>query len=299
MSVFHWHRRHLRFTNFRWLALAFLDLRSDPPPLLIFTFLVGIVIFGVTGNLFYSLFTETITGMGILRVLLGITVLIAIGWVSGRRYYRQTQSWLNISESSNVPKMSCVITTLSAYFESSTSDNLEPLRKLIKHHEPRLKELHLISVLSADDRGQVQVVNPRDPSNQGVVTAYEKLDGFLKTLATPPKVILHAIKNTDSAEDSFDVASALLENLSSQFPNDVVIDGTPGKKSMTIGLVTAAFAWGCPISYLATPRGPDGNPILGAQSEMVLLDSGQLRLQIMRRAVSVPDVDSRQTSGTS
>ncbi|MBK9750827.1 MAG: hypothetical protein IPO91_29250 [Chloroflexi bacterium] len=273
--------------KFRWLAVALLDLRSDPPPSLILTFILGGLSFAVWGNGLFSLFTDVDTGIALFfRALLGGAVGFGLGAIAFFVYWRGITVNIKLSEKSTVPKKRYVITALSPFsVRPDGNDNLGVIRDIIAWHglsQDSEKQLHLISVLQVDpDTGAEFAVNPHDPSNQAVAQAYQRLKTeYSNTLL---HIELHGIYNTDSAEQSFDAASKTLSEL-----NDLensVIDVTAGTKAMTAGLAAAAFASGCPLTYLATPRDSNGEPDFTAkEKKFIFLDSGNLRTQIMRNA---------------
>lgn len=247
------------------LAVALLELRTDPPPSLLMVFGCGLLIVGILVNYLYDLLVGFSDNL--LRTLSApavLVLLLAAARYAYGRFERSLEAKMRISERSNVPPARFVITALSPLQElPSGGDNLENIRRLIQHHSPRLQELHIISVLDIQD-GNLISVNPQLKDSQGVIKAYQSLSEWIeKELDNQVLMPLHPIVDPNSAQDCFNAVSKLLLTLKANSeisPEDVVVDVTAGTKPMTVGMSAAAFINGYPLSYQATKRDAEGKP---------------------------------------
>lgn len=248
-------------------AVALVELRNDPPVDLLIVYGCGLFIASVGGALIGILVSLNPVISG---ALLTLAVIISLRFY--RRYEKTRVANLDVSEKSNVPAVSYVITALSPYEEfKSGGDNLEIIRRLIKHHEAKLQEVYLISMLSQKD-GKIIPIDPARTSDadiQGLINAHDLLDLWIETefangkLSARPLIRYIPIFDSNSAHDSFQAVSDLLWRFRHEArikPDNAIIDVTAGSKAISVGLSTAGILHGYPLSYQATKRDEEGKP---------------------------------------
>jgi CRISPR-associated protein (Cas_Cas02710) len=247
------------------LAIALLELRTDPPPSLLIVFGCGLLITGIVVNYLSSLLISFSTTFPSLPIVITILItLLAFAIYAYRQFENKLEAKMHISEHSNVPPASYVISALSPLqpFKEG-GDNLENIRRLLLHHQPSLQEFHLISVLDMQN-GKLVSVNPQLKDSQGVIDAFNKLDGWMESkLEVQPHIRFHPIIDPNGAQDSFEKVNKLLVNFSANPKierHSVVVDVTAGTKAMTVGMAAAALINGYSISYQATKRDAEGKP---------------------------------------
>jgi len=267
-------------------AVALVDLQSNPPPSLIATFLLGLLLFAVIGGFLYDVVAapDEVSGSMVLRVALTILVLAALAYVGLASYLKDSGAKLIVSEHSTVPPVPYVVSGLAPYQEFPNGQtNLDNVTRLFEHHRSRLQQVFLVAILKEETNGAITITNRAVVKNEGVLRAYDELCRWLddQDFNPRPLVTLLDIIDSNGAEDSFNRVTELLETLLAQKLDmtDVAIDVTAGTKAMSVGLTAAALTYGCKLSYQATKRDSQGQPDFSAperETSMVLLDSRYL-----------------------
>jgi hypothetical protein len=263
------------------LALALLDLRTNPSRELIVAFICGLFIFGLAINGLYSLVTDfSKTLPSLPPLLLSLVALISLAFFAFQQYERRLETSMYVSESSNVPACAYVITALAPLQSfPSGGDNLENVRRLVFHHKVKLQELVLVSVLKRREDGKIITINSEYKESAKVLEAYNILNKWLdENLDVSPIIRLLEIHDPNSAQESFNVVN---ERLVSYMTNnavaqaDVVVDVTAGTKAITVGMAAAALVNNYRITYQATKRDEEGKPDFTADfrdTSMVFLE---------------------------
>lgn len=250
------------------LAVALLDLRTDPPLSLTIVFLCGVMILAVLGNYLYSwVALDGTSPIGYMpRLIAVIGVLLVIATVAYLRYEQTLRERTTAVETSQFAPVKYLISGLSPFsINSSTgSDNLENVRRLLLHNKDMIQTLYLVSILDQKD-GTIIAYNTRytAESSKKVKEAYDKLQDWIdQNLDPQPQIVFVPLMDANSAEFSFKAVSEILISLLAKgiSTTDVLVDVTPGTKAMTVGLATAALVNGFLVSYQASKRDADGNP---------------------------------------
>lgn len=245
----------------RWLAIALLDLKTDPPPTLIITFIMGLLSFAVIGNFAYSIAVEPeqIQGDDIGRILLLLFVFFFIAIGNFATYLDSLRVEPVIATESDIEKMEYIISSLSPYEEfvdretckKTGKSNLDNIVRLIHYHQPHLKKLYLVGTF--DD----------DPDNR-INDTYEKLKERVKaefSNVDPVSLLVKLpIRDARTSEFTFSKVQSFLLETQEVTPSNTVIDITAGTKPITVGLVLAGIIRGYPVSYQAIERDRSGRP---------------------------------------
>ncbi len=262
-----------------FLLLALVELRSKPPISLLIVFGLGSLLFGMAGNFISALVLDTertVERAPLFGVIILILLLAAIAGVW--RYTRRTHLTLQASENSQVPLAAYLVSTLSPLEElRSGGSNLDNIRRLIVYHRETLQEIYLVCVLRMEE-GHLIAANPEYPETEGVIAAYKQLEAWVnETLDVVPIIRLVSVLDPNSAQASFDAITLVLHQMQErQVPqSNIILDVTAGTKALSIGIAVAALAHGCQISYQATKRDKEGQPIYSSRkydTSMVTLE---------------------------
>jgi hypothetical protein len=271
----------------RWFAEALIDLRTNPTIPLMAVFILGIGFFGTVINLFYDTIKSPseMTTEAFVRITCFAIVLLVAAYTTWLIHRRTVKNRLAISEKSTVPPMKWLVTGLSPYQEfKDGQSNLDVVSSLIKYHHEALQEVFIVATLEQIDQHNVRLSNRDYKDGINVAKSYEKLDEWLgQQEFARPIISCLSIGNPNGAEDSFHAVTTMLKRNIAQGiidPQDVIVDVTAGTKAMTTGLVSAALAYGCKLSYQGTKRNPDGTLDFSAgqrDTSLVLLNVELLR----------------------
>ena len=247
------------------IALALLELQTNPPPSLLLAFALGILLFGVWGNFAYDLAFEPadFTAERLGRLAIVSIVLIGLAVIAVRRYLAGATVQMTMKESAAIPEKRWVISALSPLqYWNDTQTNLDPLVRLLTYHLPALEHVYLVAILEKMPGGGVAITNAEVFGSGKVKDAYEQLVLRLRDQLPEDRITLLSIIDPNSAQMAYLLATEVLEDLSAHNNDlsDVVIDVTAGTKALTAGLTAAALAYGCPMSYQATKRKDNGEP---------------------------------------
>jgi len=249
----------------RWLAIALLSLRTNPPPSLAAAFALGVLLLSLIGSVLaaWVIGPDTINADVLGRFLILFCVMLFLAIAAVANYYDGLNKGAGVSELSSVKPMPYVITALSPFQEFVdkqgivTGNNLEVVVRLVKHHQGSLEKIFLVAAFDHDEYG-------------GLERAYQQLLDETRKLFgdrySPDLLEKLLIQDPNSAEYAFQEVRNLLAAKLSHVREKTIIDITAATKPITIGLTLAGIADHVSVSYQATPRGEDGLPIQGAKA---------------------------------
>lgn len=260
------------------LAVALLDLRTDPPSSLIIVFLCGVMILTILSNYIYSFIApvETSPISYIEHIIIALVFLLAIACLSYRCYEQTLHERTTIIEKSQFLPVKYVISGLSPLsIHDKGGDNLENIRRLLLYNKDIIQTLYLVSILDQEN-GSIVTYNTdyTEDTSKKVKDAYNMLQDWInQNLELIPQIVLVPIRDSNSAEFTFkEVSELLISFLAKGIPTtDILVDITAGTKPMTVGLATAALSNGFPVSYQASKRDDNGNPLVNDKSETMLV----------------------------
>jgi hypothetical protein len=256
----------------RFIAALF-DLRKDPPPLLIITFIAGLLFFGILVNALYDFANGQSINVVCVAILLAFLVIAAV--ICYSLYARTISPKPQVLDARSIKPMKCVITGISPYQPASNGrpDNFK-LHNLIKHHAEQIERIYLVGTFSD------MPVN----ADEGVEGTYNKLKEYLDDSSNQPQFPKLKVENIhkiqisdpDSAKNSFDAVDTLLKKLGQEkiiSMSDIAIDITDGRKPMSIGLALAALYYDCHVSYLTTERNIEGLTLKNGNQSYIELET--------------------------
>jgi hypothetical protein len=236
-------------------ARILLTVGSGQSPWLIVVFILGVLALSVVGNTFstLTLAPETLTPVGLLRILLVVAALVAAAYGAYRHDLKI--AWRPRPVSAAFKEKAAPFSSGLLWLLSFGSSDL-PLYAIGYHHVRESPErLRHCWVLLSPDIQRTELYNILA---QRVGELY-------------PDVELHPIKlESDTAEAAYGaverVYSELIRDPAIHLESDQVIsDMTGSTKQMTAGMVLACAAHGWPLEYVISQRDDQGKVIAGTQ----------------------------------